>query len=262
MKASIKFREDRQPLARAKVPVSVLGLPFLTGISAGDANELRLDLGTAFESGPSLRVCYRPNDASNPFGVKIKAGTAAMAMTAEFGLLSCGSPIFTIQIKPRLGDFFLRKSADSLFLAGSSDFVNANKKSIGSASAMAICDVLSGAELTAQSILPVRRHAVVKFRWGVRVPSEIQIKPTFLDYAERGISRWKLPVLVMSKISVEQSRQKSIQEEQFDLPFVQNRIADLQRETSSMKNALDELRARIHGGDQISSATEKSLKNG
>uniref|UniRef100_A0A0D3H8D4 Uncharacterized protein n=1 Tax=Oryza barthii TaxID=65489 RepID=A0A0D3H8D4_9ORYZ len=31
MKASIKFRDDDRPLVRAKVPVGVLGLPFLTG---------------------------------------------------------------------------------------------------------------------------------------------------------------------------------------------------------------------------------------
>ena len=41
MKASIQFRDDDRPLLRAKVPVGVLGLPFLSGLAAGGPSRRR-----------------------------------------------------------------------------------------------------------------------------------------------------------------------------------------------------------------------------
>ena len=123
MKASIKFREDQKPFVRAKIPISILGLPFFSGVSAGESRELRLDLATAFDSGPSFRVSYRPNDSWNPFSLVVKTGTgpfgspfgAPMAMAAEFSLLGRGSgPSFSILFKPRLGDFSIKKATGSV----------------------------------------------------------------------------------------------------------------------------------------------------
>uniref|UniRef100_A0A2P2PXG3 Uncharacterized protein n=1 Tax=Rhizophora mucronata TaxID=61149 RepID=A0A2P2PXG3_RHIMU len=61
MKASLKFREDQKPLFRAKAPLSIFGLPFQSGIVAGESKELTLNLATFFESGPSIKIAYRPN---------------------------------------------------------------------------------------------------------------------------------------------------------------------------------------------------------
>ncbi|CAA6661603.1 unnamed protein product [Spirodela intermedia] len=219
MKASLKFRDDRQPLVTAKIPVSVLGFPFLSGISAGDAKELRLDLATAFESGPSFRVSYRPNDSWRPFSFLVKIGVgslgspsaAPMTMAAEFGLFAGRSPSFTIQIKPRLGDFFIRKSSNSaagdgngLIIDGGSSW---NKPVNGIPIAAGIGDLFSGAELMSQSVLPLRSQAAVKFRWGVRMPPET--RSAFVQDLQRkdpagGAALRRLPVLVMSKVSVEQ----------------------------------------------------------
>nr|DAD42209.1 TPA_asm: hypothetical protein HUJ06_000439 [Nelumbo nucifera] len=121
MKASLKFREDQKPLFRAKVPLSVLGLPFQSSISAGDSKELCLNLGTLFERGPSFRIAYRPNDSWNPFSIVVKTGigsfgspiSAPMTMSAEFNLLGHGNPSFYIQFKPRIGDFSIKKSTSS-----------------------------------------------------------------------------------------------------------------------------------------------------
>nr|DAD29992.1 TPA_asm: hypothetical protein HUJ06_031460 [Nelumbo nucifera] len=144
MKASLKFREDQKPLFRAKVPLCILGLPFQSGISAGDSKELCLNLGTLFESGPSLRIAYRPNDSWNPFSLVLKTGignfgspfSAPMTMSAEFNLLRRGNPSFFIQFKPQFGDFSIKKCTSSpIVLSQSSVFapkVNPKGKDIDS----------------------------------------------------------------------------------------------------------------------------------
>ncbi|KAJ6743055.1 hypothetical protein OIU85_017073 [Salix viminalis] len=128
MKASLKFREDQNPLFRAKVPINIIGLPFQSGILAGESNELSLNLSTFFESGPSFKISYRPNDTWNPFSLVIKTGTgpfgspvsSSMIMSAEFNLLSKGinnnnnlNPSFMLHFKPQFGDFSVKKSQSS-----------------------------------------------------------------------------------------------------------------------------------------------------
>jgi hypothetical protein len=122
MKASIKFRDDNCPLLRAKVPVGVLGLPFLSGLSAGgDAKDLRFDLSTTFTTGPALRFSYRPNDPLQPFALSIRTGLgplgsptrAPFELAAEFNVLSSNQPTFSILVKPRVGDFALASSVYS-----------------------------------------------------------------------------------------------------------------------------------------------------
>ncbi|MED6203891.1 hypothetical protein PIB30_003629 [Stylosanthes scabra] len=132
MKASLKFREEQKPLLRAKVPLNILGMPFQSGIVAGDSKELTLNLGTFFDSGPSIRLSYRPNDSFNPFSLVVKTGTgpfgsplsSSMLMSCEFNLLSnrltgnrnnVNSPLFMLHFKPRFGDFSFKKSQSSIF---------------------------------------------------------------------------------------------------------------------------------------------------
>ncbi|CAK7342360.1 unnamed protein product [Dovyalis caffra] len=125
MKASLKFREDQNPIFRGKVPLNILGLPFQSGIIAGESKELSLNLSTFFESGPSLKISYRPNDTWNPFSLVIKTGTgpfgspvsSSMIMSAEFNLLNKGNnninPSFMLHFKPQFGDFSIKKSQSS-----------------------------------------------------------------------------------------------------------------------------------------------------
>ncbi|KAJ1409883.1 hypothetical protein SESBI_22352 [Sesbania bispinosa] len=232
MKASLKFREEqKKPLFRAKVPLSILGMPFQSGIVAGDSKELTLNLATFFESGPSLKVAYRPNDSRNPFSLIVKTGTgpfgsplsSSMLMSCEFNLLSRnGGPLFMLHFKPRFGDFTFKKSQSSIFDtkvfgtqkgngfgAGSDDdntievvespvmgsFSAAKVPILGndSAAAGAIASLFSGAEVSARTTLPVRGRMAVKFRWGVRVSSETKVDSAF----------HKIPFLVMDKIGLE-----------------------------------------------------------
>ncbi|XP_018478330.1 uncharacterized protein LOC108849278 [Raphanus sativus] len=219
MKASMKFREEKNPLFRAKVPLSILGLPFQSGIVAGESKELSLNLSTFFESGPSLKLSYRPNDSHSPFSLVVKTGTGpfgspvstSMLMSAEFNLLGNNSstPTFMLHFKPRFGDFSIKKShsSSSGFISGEEDSSIEVVDSPGlrkvtvlpSTSAGDIAGLISGVEVAARTSMPVRGRAVVNFRWGVRVPTEI--RGGFDPTAE--ISLRRFPFLVMDKVGIE-----------------------------------------------------------
>lgn len=239
MKASIKFRDDDRPLMRAKVPIGVLGLPLQSGLSAGgDPRELRFDLSTAFASGPALRLSYRPNDPGLPFALSIRAGVGALgsparapfSLAAEFNLLSAnsGSPAFFLLLKPRLGDFSLSHTlrsstsppprtvgevsdgegrdhedelsykAFSLRGSGFAADVAAAGRSGG------VGTLLSGMRLTTRSVLPLWGRASMRFNWGIRAPPGLQA--AFADdRKDARVPICKMPLLVINKISIEQS---------------------------------------------------------
>ena len=234
MKASLKFREDQKPLLRAKVPLSILGLPFQSGVIAGESKELTLNLGTFFESGPSIKIAYRPNDTWNPFSLVVKTGTgpfgspisSSMLMSAEFNLIGRGNPSFMLHFKPQFGDFSIKKSQSSVFdgklvksLNGAvpeddssievveKPFMNGASSKTALAvdsTAGTIAGLFSGIEVAARTTLPVRGRAVVNFRWGVRVPAEVKsIGETPNPNPTAGISFQKIPFLVMNKIGIE-----------------------------------------------------------
>ncbi|EOA29461.1 hypothetical protein CARUB_v100235481mg, partial [Capsella rubella] len=232
MKASMKFREEQKPILKAKVPLSILGLPFQSGVVAGESKELSLNLSTLFDSGPSLKFAYRPNDTWNPFSLIFKTGTgsfgspisSSMLMTAQFNLVgrNGNNPTFMLHFKPRFGDFSIKKSHSS-----SSAFELLNKSVseedsstevvdvpvvsggyagafkrvtvLPSACAGDIAGLLCGVDFAARTSFPLRGRAVVNFRWGVKVPTET--KHGFNPTAE--ISLRRIPFLVINKIAVE-----------------------------------------------------------
>ncbi|KAK1367449.1 POU domain, class 2, transcription factor 2 like [Heracleum sosnowskyi] len=238
MKASIKFRDEQKPLIRAKVPLSILGFPFQSGIVAGDTKELSLNLSTFFDSGPSLKFAYRPNDSFNPFTLVFKSGighfgspiSSSITMSAEFNFVGKQNPRFLVHFKPQIGDFTLKKSQSSDFVSklkvngavSDDDKVvesptvvkngyfgsNDEKFSVLPASfdAGVVKGYLSGTEVTARTSVPVRSYAAMNFRWGVRLPpvDDVDAK-TLLMKTERTaeISLKRFPVLVMNKIGIE-----------------------------------------------------------
>uniref|UniRef100_A0A6V7QRX6 Uncharacterized protein n=1 Tax=Ananas comosus var. bracteatus TaxID=296719 RepID=A0A6V7QRX6_ANACO len=159
MKASIKFREEKNPLVRTKVPISVLGLPLVSGLAVGDTGELRVDLATAFDFGPSLRVSYRPTDPWRPFSLVLKtrpSAAAPMAMTAEFSPLGRGGagPSFSVLFKPRFGDFAITKS----FRSSSSPVALGRLRTVRE---QASCRSSTTSHLRTGSVpIPVRRQSV------------------------------------------------------------------------------------------------------
>ncbi|KAG8049790.1 hypothetical protein GUJ93_ZPchr0009g1903 [Zizania palustris] len=242
MKASIKFRDDDRPLVRAKVPVGVLGLPFLSGVSAGgDAKDLRFDLSTAFPSGPALRLSYRPNDSLQPFALSVRTGLgpfgsparAPFAISAEFSLLSSNPPAFSLLFKPRIGDFSLANSVRSPPTAVSStptppphklvglangdehdghkafsfsgNGFSANAAAAGRSGGGGVGALLSGMRLTTRSVLPLWSKASLRFQWGLRVPPELKAALADDGYGRKAgnLAVSKLPLLVMNKITIE-----------------------------------------------------------
>lgn len=232
MKASVKFRDDRKPLFRAKVPLNIVCLPFLSGIIAGDSKELTLNLGTFFYSGPSIRIAYRPNDSYNPFSLSIKTGTgsfgspisSSMVMSAEFNLLGRQNPSFMLHFKPQFGDFSVKKfhqssvfdnfvvnsqrnkgvvsqvgSDDSIGVVEAPDFMV--KKITELTSRNYIASLFSGVEVAARTAVPIGGRAVVNFRWGARVPSEVKFDAA--ENSTTGTGFPKIPFLLMNKIGIE-----------------------------------------------------------
>ncbi|XP_044509807.1 uncharacterized protein LOC123228438 [Mangifera indica] len=284
MKASLKFREDQKPLLRAKVPLSILGLPFQSGIIAGESKELTLNLSTFFESGPSVRIAYRPNDTWNPFSMVVKTGTgpfgspisSPILMSAEFNLLGRGNPSFMLHFKPQFGDFSIKKSQSSLLRSKSGAVLEENDSSIEvvespmlkkltispSKSAADFAGFLSGIEMAARTTLPVKSRAILNFRWGVRVPADTSVEPT------AGINFKRIPFLVMNKIGIEhvdggdsKGKNKDHKKQQViagqelglvgnsnmaELCFnVKRQLEILQGENGLLKKALDDLRQEI-----------------
>lgn len=143
-----------------------------------------------------------------------------MSMTAEFNILGGNpNPTFAVLFKPRFGDFSFKK------LTGSAVTSPVSKKLSdvdGDASAVwvetppplankvnarwpagvgALSGMLTGVEVNAKSVLPLKSNAAVRFKWGVRVPAEFQ--NALVEEGNRRIAFSKLPLLVMSKISIE-----------------------------------------------------------
>ncbi|KAF8396063.1 hypothetical protein HHK36_017675 [Tetracentron sinense] len=311
MKASLKFRDDQKPLFRAKVPLSILGFPFQSGLAAGDSKELCLNLSTFFQSGPSFKIAYRPNDSWNPFSLLVKTGighfgspiSAPMTMSAEFNLIGHGNPSFFLHFKPRLGDFSIKKSAGSQIALSSQpsaivpkiisqpkdvDFDNEelaeivetplangvngvfpgrkiNCLSPDSPAAYAINSLFSGVEMSARTILPVRNHAVLKARWGVRFPAELTnaFTENGIRVSTAGISLRKIPILSLNKIGIvhvtgDDSKGTIERVPATKIPgnadvaeayfTVKQQLEDIQAENGLIRKAVEDLRLKICAG--------------
>ncbi|XP_042489886.1 uncharacterized protein LOC122069868 [Macadamia integrifolia] len=226
MKASVKIRDEQHhqnPLLRAKIPISVFGLPFTSAVNAGDPSDLSFSLRTSSTSGPSLRLFYNPNTTTtNPFSLTLKSGVglfgspinSPLIMSAHFNLIGNPNPTFSLQIKPQFGDFSLKKTTLS---ASSSTSVNTNDHSKENAgthiNGLVWRDlsefhgrpggILSGVAVMAKTVLPVTKRAVVRFRWGVNFPSDFGGKKwPFLTFDKVGIERVEQEQEVKSKSSV------------------------------------------------------------
>ncbi|KAK9052983.1 hypothetical protein SSX86_029613 [Deinandra increscens subsp. villosa] len=149
MKVSLKLEDQHQNqnplLFKAKIPISVFGLPFLSAFTASHhhrsaaspSDKLSLSLRTHFSSGPSLKLSYNtPTTTTTTVATpSTAAATAPLTLTLKSGISHSGSPnnsplvisanfsfspqnpnpnpTFSIKFTPRLGSFSLRKSVSS-----------------------------------------------------------------------------------------------------------------------------------------------------
>ncbi|XP_027362191.1 uncharacterized protein LOC113869885 [Abrus precatorius] len=129
MKLSLKFQgEDenqkstQSQIMSAKVPITILNNPFISGITATTATEFSFSLSTNYQSGPSLRVSYSPT-SSLPFSLSLKSGLgilgsprhSPLVFSANFSLSPTHPPFpsFFLHFKPQFGHFSLNKTVFS-----------------------------------------------------------------------------------------------------------------------------------------------------
>ncbi|KAH6813033.1 hypothetical protein C2S51_022051 [Perilla frutescens var. frutescens] len=214
MKASLTLRDHpKNPIFKAKIPISIFGFPFRSGIQAGDFHELCLSFSTAFCSGPLLNFCYRPNDSRRPFGFTVRTGVGSpISMTAEF---SCaGRPRFLLHFKPRSGDFSVRRSVESTPAMNQNHEIQnggvAEEKLNWSWNQFlsGAYGVLSDGEVRARTSLPVN-GAVLKLGWSMKLPPTVAAEE---GDGGGGGGGWRdakllkelpMPYLVLRKIAIE-----------------------------------------------------------
>ncbi|KAL0339243.1 UNVERIFIED_CONTAM: hypothetical protein Sangu_1446400 [Sesamum angustifolium] len=172
MKASLTLHEDpKNPFVKAKIPLTIFGVPFCSGVEAGDYKELCISFSTAFRSGPLLRFSYRPNDSCRQFGVTLRTGIGKFGSPAE-------SPIsITAEFSSTE-----RLTWNQLFC-----------RAYG---------VLTEGEMRATTSVPVN-HAVVRLGWSMK------FLPPVATAEGGGGGSWaellskELPYLVLRKIAIE-----------------------------------------------------------
>lgn len=281
MKASLKFRDDQKPLFKAKLPLNILNFPFRSGVVAGHSKELSLQLGTFFESGPSLKLAYNPNDGSSPFNLVVKTGTgkygspikSSMVMSAEFNLVgNGGNPSFMVYFKPKFGDFGIRKKQSSSvfvdvkdcddsieviekpkmsqgYLSESFEFPGIKKmKPLPSFSCVAE-RLVNDVEMNAATSLPVLNFANVNFQWGLRFPTEMKNllsnNEGLVMNGPPAMSFRNIPCLVMNKISIEhirvQNTKNVIQRDSLMTPDTADKD-DVSKMCLAVRHQLDTLR--------------------
>ncbi|KAL2480164.1 hypothetical protein Adt_33130 [Abeliophyllum distichum] len=137
MKASVKLQDHHQNqphalplLLRAKIPISIFNLPFLSHLSTTTTHpsDLSLSLSTNFPSGPSLKLSYSTTSSSAatpPLTLTLKSGTglfgspnnSPLVINAHFSFNPSNpnhpNPTFSLMFKPQMGSFSLRKTTFS-----------------------------------------------------------------------------------------------------------------------------------------------------
>ncbi|XP_026397004.1 uncharacterized protein LOC113291720 [Papaver somniferum] len=298
MKASLKLREDQKqptlnqpqnqtennpksqyqnPLLRAKIPISVLGFPFLSILTAGDSSDLSFGIRTNSINGPSLKFSYSPNISSTtqtPFSISLKSGVgffgspqnSPLIMSAQFNLFGNPNPSFFLQIKPQFGDFSLKKTAVSAPLTNPNpktpSFTKENGEKNHFTDDIGVMlerplvwkeltefrnggdGVFSGVEVRAKTLLPITKKAVVKCRWGVNFPPDFGQKQRmpFLTVDKIAVER------VEEKVEVNSQKKKNKDGSEGDLEvlkglclWMQNEVEGLKRENRILKESVDEL---------------------
>ncbi|XP_074575254.1 uncharacterized protein LOC141831749 [Curcuma longa] len=222
----------------------------------------QLLFSTAFASGPSLHLSYRPNKPSAPFALILKIGLSALghpdkgapsSMAVEVGLLACpggAGPVFSVRFKPQIRDFAIKKTITSVTAAAISAKPTPNgdgfeapiaenhfeKKSNGFFSkddvAEGIHGLVSRYEVTTSTVLLIRAHTTLKFKWGLTISPEL--RAAIGGRTANDISLNKLPLLVMSKISIEHGSASGSTREEQDIES-QERSSSVRRELESMQ---------------------------
>ncbi|GLT91190.1 hypothetical protein SLE2022_090900 [Rubroshorea leprosula] len=134
MKVSLKLQDERSPVLRAKIPVSIFSHPFVSSLTTAttvngndeSCQNPSFGISTNFPSGPCLKLSYsHSSTASGPFSLCLKSGlgllgsphNSPLIFCAQFSLLSSNrsslNPTFSLHFKPQFGNFSIRKATSS-----------------------------------------------------------------------------------------------------------------------------------------------------
>ncbi|KAL7149944.1 hypothetical protein ABFS83_05G075700 [Erythranthe nasuta] len=205
-------------LVRAKLPLTIFDLPFLSHFSTTTTHpsDLALSLSTNFLTGPSLKLSYATAAAAAatpPLSLTLKSGTglfgspnsSPLVISAHFSFNPSNpnnpNPTFSLFFKPQLGSFSLRKSTFShteSSAAAAPTAVDAgcdSNNSFGfvplerppkdpSVEKIEKDSIFKGIQLTARTEIPLAKRVAFNFRWRA-------------DFAED-----HMPVLRINKIGI------------------------------------------------------------
>ncbi|GMJ12480.1 hypothetical protein like AT3G57990 [Hibiscus trionum] len=140
MKLSFKLQEEKSPVLKARIPISIFSQPFVsslttttpTTIDGGSSNKssqnTSFSLCTDFPSGPCLKLSYAPSTSPSttiPFSLSLKSGLglfgspkdSPLVFSAQFSLSSLNPgtiiPAFSLHFKPQFGNFSFYKATSS-----------------------------------------------------------------------------------------------------------------------------------------------------
>ncbi|XP_060213300.1 uncharacterized protein LOC132640635 [Lycium barbarum] len=288
MKLSLKLQEQpqslnnhqKQPqsnplLIRAKIPISIFNLPFLSCFSTTThhPSDLSLSLATCFPSGPTLKLAYSTNPTTPPnpttptalpLTLTLKSGIGVFGSTKNSPLVISANfnfspvqpyqnPTFTLLFKPQLGSFSLRKSTTSDLNCGSSgvDKQNGDGNSLGfvplerpmsfkdfSMEDYAKDSVFKGIAVMAKTEMPLTKRVMMDCRWGVNFPKDLGNRMPFLNVNKIGIKR------VDEVKEVKEKKDDSLGDTELlkGMCFwMKKELEMLQRENREMKHRLDEM---------------------
>ncbi|XP_047339460.1 uncharacterized protein LOC124942932 [Impatiens glandulifera] len=269
MKLSLKLQDQNNPklqnptpvFLRAKVPISIFGLPFLSSIAATDNSDVSLSLSTNFSSGPSLKLSYTPTTPSGiaaatttssppPLNVTLKSGVgifgsprdSPLILSAQFSVNPSNpnpNPTFFLQIKPQFGNFSLRKTSHSTSdppkkkVDNSFGFVPLERPSPWNELAMEYpykeC-LLSGIAVTARTELPVTKRLSMSFRWGVNFPDDVKKQLPFLTVKKVCLQR--IDIDQTKEIKMKPNEEKTSD----DIPLLKELFLSTKRELEILQS--------------------------
>ncbi|XP_009771732.1 uncharacterized protein [Nicotiana sylvestris] len=283
MKLSLKLQDQSQPhnhqkqpqthplLLRAKIPISIFNLPFLSCFSTTThhPSDLSLALATNFSSGPTLKLSYSTasptaTTTTPPLTLTLKSGigvfgspkNSPLVISANFSfspLQPNQNPTFTLLFKPQLGSFSLRKSTTSDPGCNSSSVgkLNGEGNSFGfvplerpssfkdfSVEDYAKDSVFKGIAVMAKTEMPLTKSVTMDCRWGVNFPKDLGNRMPFLSVNKIGIKR------VDEVKEVKEKKDENLGETELlkGMCFwMKKEMEMLQRENREMKHRFEEM---------------------
>ncbi|KAG6396940.1 hypothetical protein SASPL_143099 [Salvia splendens] len=303
MKISLKLDENHHDrhhkppsptlLLRAKIPLTIFNLPFISHFSTTTTHpsDLSLSLSTNFPSFPSLKLSHATTTAAAPpLTLTLKSGTglfgspknSPFVISAHFSFDPSNSahpnPTFSLFLKPQLGSFSLRKStvshppptiaaesinSDAVCDSSSFAFVPletpAPVKEELPPQKISRASILKGTQLAAATQMPLAKRLALSFRWRVNF-AEDQLP--ILRINKIGIKRIDDAVRADEKSEKNEAKSGELEVMKSMLFWMKREVDDLTRANQQMKSEFEELRRRSRGGDVIREGVRRSSSGG